>query len=436
MNYQPLPSQIPIHSSPERILLISGGEGSGKSYVTAAEIVSRYGTWHLVYIVGPKYEAAHKEVDYIYEDLLQIGATRKDLYQRPSRGKLVLKTVDGATVETLSAEDGAKAITGTGESPDLLAMVEAGKQSYEIYLACRGRVARSRGTLILSGTIEESERWYPELIDRWRTTNPEGGKSFILPTWSNTRLYPGGRDDPEIKALEATYPADRFMERFGAVPCPPSGLVFKEFSYTEHVRESPYWRGDEGRQRIPVEVWIDPGYAGAYNVTAVQIDGPQVDVIDEVYVQFGVASDVIGECMRRPWWKQVKLGVMDIAGKAHVGMETGKATHDEYWKKEARIPIGMKRVLIDDGIQRTRTFLKSPFTGEPRIHFDPRCVKTAWEFSRGYQRHPETGKVIDKHNHAAKAIAYGLVYHFGLGETTVQALPPKPSRPYAYADRG
>jgi hypothetical protein len=429
--------------SRERVILISGGEGSGKSYVTAAEIVARYPLWKLCYVVGPKYEAAHKEVDYVYESLLKIGATRKDLYQRPSRGKIVLTTVDGAKVETLSAEDGSKAITGTGESPDILAMVEAGKQSYDIYLASRGRVARSRGLLILSGTIEASERWYPELVTRWLNgSNTENARSFILPTWSNTRLYPGGRNDPEIKALEATYPADQFKERFGAIPVPPATLVFKEFSHVEHIKSAPYWSGNQEWAQEPVELAIDPGYAGAYAVLAVQWIGDTVWVIDEVYYQFRVAEDVIDECMARPWWKQVTGGVIDIAGRQHQGQES----HVEIWGKRARkkdgLGLGLRsnKVKIAQGIQRHKTFLINPFGGQARLFHDPRCKHTIREYGLYKYREMVDGKPIaeepiDADNHAMKALAYWLYDKFGATDKTVDRLPQHRNRnDWAFAD--
>src|SRR5512142_997586 len=80
--YQPLPAAAPIHKATERVLLISGGEGSGKSYLTAAEIVARYGLWRLVYIVGPKYDSAHKEIDYCYDYLSRFGAVSASGYAR------------------------------------------------------------------------------------------------------------------------------------------------------------------------------------------------------------------------------------------------------------------------------------------------------------------------------------------------------------------
>jgi hypothetical protein len=440
-----LPLQVPIHLARERVILISGGEGSGKSYVTAAEIFARYPLWKLVYIVGPSYGAARKEIDYLYEWLLAIGATRKELYNRPANGKVVLRTIEGHTIETLSAEDGPKAVTGTGESPDLLAMVEAGKQSYDIYLACRGRIARSRGTLILSGTIEASERWYPELVTRWQSgSNIEQARSFILPTWSNTRLYPGGRHDPEILSLQATYPPDQFAERFGAVPVPPHSLVFREFSHVEHVANAPYWTHPVWAKE-PVELAIDPGYAGAYAVLALQWEGDRVWVIDEVYSRFRVAEDVIDDCMARPWWGNVTGGVIDVAGRAHVGLTKEEQTHKEIWEKRGRLKNGQgislrsNRVKIAAGITRHRTFLVNPFDGKPRLIHDPRCKDTLREYGLYKYREIVDGKPVseepvDADNHAMKALAYWLYDRYGATDAVIQALRKPKVNAWAFAE--
>jgi hypothetical protein len=334
---------------------------------------------------------------------------------------LRLETIAGQVVESLSSEEGAKAITGTGESPELIAMVEAGKQSYEAFLACAARVNRVGGTLILSGTIEQSERWYPDLYEAYQAENPAGGVSFKLPTWCNTVRYPGGREDPKIKQLESLYPPDLFQERFGGEPCKPANLVLPEFTFATHVRPAPYWLGDSAWKDLPVEVWVDPGYAGAYAVLAVQIKGDTVWVVDEVYVRQGFASDVILACKARPWWPQVKGGVIDIAARQHQGMKS----HVEVWRDEAGVMLNSVRVLVDDGIQRHRTFLRNPLTGEVRLWHDVRVKNSCAEYGL-YKRNPDTGAVIDRDNHAMKAISYGLVWHFGLGDVMVEPLPEKP----------
>ncbi|MCL4395194.1 MAG: hypothetical protein M1482_10400 [Chloroflexi bacterium] len=421
--YVPLPIQEQIHRASERVLLISGGEGSGKSLVTAAEIVSRLLTWQLVYLVGPQYAQAHKEIDYCYEMLARMEAATPAGFSRPRAGKATLTTRAGWRIETLSSEEGPKAVTGTGESPDILAMVEAGKQSYEIFLACRARVARSRGLLILSGTIEQSQRWYPELVNRWQADNPEGGRSFIIPTWANTALYPGGEADPEILALKATYPPDRFLERFGAVPCPPGDAVIKEFSFVDHVDERVEFDPAQS-----VELWIDPGYSGShYAVEVVQFPSPRdVNVIDEIYADHSITQEIIDAARLKPWWNAVpkkadrrSAGVIDIAAKAHAAMPSVWQTWDA-----AGISLGMKSVEVEEGVAVHRAMLKPPAGGPPRLMFNP-CCKGAFSEYASWKRRSVGDALLEpdtRNCDAMKALHYGLVDRFGvLGQEHIEA---------------
>lgn len=411
VGYVPSEEQALAHYSPERQKEVAGGERGGKSLWTAREVL----TWmpalekgEFIWLVGPTYEMARAEFQYLSGDLVKLGMLDPKAISYPLNGSCTLTTEWGAQVETTTSSE---VMRLASRAPAGVAMVEAAQQSWEAYLRCRGRVAEHRGPLVLSGTFEGSLGWYPELWQEWQVPNEEGGKSFSLPTWSNLAVFPGGRDDPEIKALEATYPPDVFMERFGAVPCPPANLVFREFSPTVHVKPCPY------REELTTQVWIDPGWAGAYAVLAVQIEEGTVYVLDEVYYQGKTAQEIIQECKGREWWPGVaksKRGVIDVAGRQHPGMES----HIEIWAREAGIMPFSQVVGIPDGILRHRTFLRDPANGEPRIFHDPKCVNTIKEYGLyRYYQGKENRKVredpIDANNHALKAVAYGLVSNFG-----------------------
>ena len=101
--------------------------------------------------------------------------------------------------------------------------------------------------------------------------------SFNLPSYSNFHLYPGGKDDPEIQRLIRDSSDDFFLERIEGIPSPPRGIVFQEFRPDMHVQDVSYVKD------TPVQIWMDPGYAGAYAVMAVQEINGQFWVIDEIY---------------------------------------------------------------------------------------------------------------------------------------------------------
>ncbi len=416
--YEPSAEQLAAHLDQHRFRLVAGGERAGKSYYSALELLCWLmvtGEGGLFWIVGPDYQLARPEFLHLVEAAGRCGLVVPWSVSMPAQGACKLTTRLGTVVETRTS---AEAVKLAGFAPDGLLMVEAAQQGYDVYLQCRGRMAEKRGPMLLSGTFEGSLGWYAELWARWQGANTDGGKSFSLPTWSNLAVYPGGRNDPEIRALEATYPPDKFQERFGAVPCPPATLVFKEFRHLDHVRAIRFGeeRGDGTiwlPPMLPIQLWIDPGWAGAYAVLAVAIHGGCVYVFDEVYAQGRTAQDIIAEIRQRDWWPRVRGGVIDIAGTQHQGMES----HVEIWRA-AGVPLRAQPVPIPDGILRHRTFLRDPASGRPRLYHDPRCKGTIREYGLYKYREVVEGRAlseapIDADNHAMKAIAYGLVANFG-----------------------
>lgn len=322
---------------------------------------------------------------------------------------------DGTTWATRSSNDIKKLASFAFDGA---IMSEAAQQSYDVFLKLRGRMIERRAWLIMSGTLEKGEPWYSECYERWQAENREMAKSFSWPTWSNLNIFPGGRNDPEIVALEATMPSDKFLERFAAIPTPPSGLVFKEFSFANHVQELE-------PMDLPVELAIDPGYTGAYAVLALQEAGGLVRVIDEVYIRFGIVQDVIAECKNRWWWELVPkvkegktAGVIDIAGKQHQGM----ASHVEIWAKDADCGLRSRPISIEDGILVVRTLLRNPHNeNRPRIVFssDLSAQKDdeghpegilgefgAYKYPERTARQGANDNPIDKYNHSLKALGY------------------------------
>lgn len=381
-----------------------------------------YGQTKCTYwIVGPDYEQPRKEFEYIYDAFKALGRKIEASTPRAKSSPWWMRIEGIGEWQTKSSGQTGGAMGNVmklaSEALDGVIMAEAAQQTVDVMLKIRGRVAEKRGWVILSGTFESSLGWYASYFTRWQTANPERGKSFSLPTWSNTNVYPGGRNDPEILALEATYPHDLFLERFAAIPCKPATLVFKEFDVATHVREEVTFDPER-----PVYLAVDPGYApGAYCVLAIQTGYAEhaevVFVIDEVYRHEATGPEVIAECKERPWWKNVEGGVMDIAGRAHMAMKS----QQEVWRDEAKLWLQSNKVPILDGIARHRTFLVDPATGEPRLLHSPECVNMIEEYAL-YRRPtdregaPVNEIPIDRNNHAMKAIAYFLYSRYGAVE--------------------
>ena len=426
------PAQKEIVYCPLRRLLITGGERAGKSFVSSVYAVTRVPYGSLFWIVGPDYEQARSEFDYIVQMLGELGAfaTQRSISQ-PKVGKCRADLKSGQIIETKSSDEVMKLAS---RAPDGIIMSEAAQQSYESYLKCVGRVAEKRGWLLMSGTLEGSENWYPELFNEWAVSrNPEDGISFSLPSWGNTSVYPGGRNDPEILNLERAYRKvpGFFEERIAATPVPPTGLVFREFRSSVHVTNDAKFDA-----RYPVYLAVDPSGGGApYSVLACQFkictcpipEGERVAhkydkiedcfIIDEIYETSQLGDTIMDTAKKRIWWSSVRGGAIDV-----------EAPDEKLrWLTRCKVNLKAEKVPQLHGIRRLHTFLHyttDPITGQytdaPHLHMHPRVSSLPYEFMKYKRRDPAEGFIITKDeppsaqpNHSIKALWYLLIARYG-----------------------
>jgi hypothetical protein len=404
----------------DRFCLICGGERAGKSLTSVALMLPLMdiegGTF---WIVGPDYSQARVEFQYLHDALADAGLLEGEP-SMPQSGSQPwsMRTKWGATIQTRTSSDIAKLASFRVHG---FLMVEAAQQLYEVWLKLSARVAETRGFGILSGTLESGLPWYADMLRRWKGENEEGGKSFSLPTWSNTDVFPGGRDDAEIKRLEATYPGDLFLERFGAEPQGYHGSVLPEFSFGRHVRKIDRVDG------IPVEVWIDPG-TNCYCVLFVQYVKPYAYILDRVYDRGAIDHEVIEKVKAHPYFQFVPKakdnrtgGVIDIAAKQR---GQGGRSQLQLWQELAGISLEQKYIFENDTIEVLRLHLKGDKDG-PWLLFnshmqnlrapdgtalDVLAEPELWRWpERGWKQN-QARRPIDSNNHAMKAIAYGLIH--------------------------
>ena len=419
LDFIPTEKQKPILESRKRFILVAGGEQAGKSMVASKYLVSRFLETDepgLYWLVAADYERTKAEFEYLIQDFATLGIL-SEATKRVDPGRIVL--ADGTRIETKSAKDPR---TLAMRAPDGIIGCEASQLDLDSFHRMRGRCAPKRGWLFLAGTFEGSLGWYPQLFQTWQHPT-EDEQSFSLPSYSNNHLYPGGKSDPEILRLKAMASDDFFMERIEGIPSPPQGLVFGEFRADLHITPDAEWSvGD------PVQLWIDPGYAGAYAVEVVQEINGQVNVIDEIYEQGLITSEIIQIAQSRPWWKDVAGGVIDIAGYQHQAMSAPA----EIWLQETGVYLAAQKIRINEGSERLKSFLKpDPVSNAPKIVFNPACKGILSEFgaipspidgqTRAYRwRMDRDGNIVgdtpdDKNNHGVKAVVYGLVDKFGYG---------------------
>jgi hypothetical protein len=406
-----------------RFALILGGERGGKSWITAVmalyclDLNRHKGEY---WIVGPDYLQARPEFTYMYEALAAKKMVVEASVSMPANiaAPWSFQTVWGAHIRTKSASDVQKlasfSVTG-------IIMAEAAQHIYESYLKLMGRVSETGGFLLLSGTLETGLPWYEDLYKRWQGENALAARSFSLPSWSNTAVYPGGREDPKIKELEAEYPADLFAERFGAKPRKTHGLVLPEFGMATHVKNL------EVDPKLPVELWMDPGHH-CYAVLFVQNIGLVTHVLDRVYTHGLIVHDVIPLVMGNKLWKFVDLhngGVIDNAGKQH----QANKSQVELWQEIAGLSLRAQYIKLNVLIETLRFRLGSnnPLHS-PLVYFNSHMTNAKspqglamdvlaepemWSWpNRGLNRN-QAMVPVDKNNDAMKALGYGFIDRYG-----------------------
>lgn len=417
VGFNPTTEQRRILDSPYRFTLVAGGEQAGKSLMASKYLLSRFAETEgkgLFWLVAADYERTRAEFEYLTEDFAKLGLL-KEASKRVDPGHLVL--ADGTRIETKSAKDPR---TLAMRAPDGILGCEASQLDLETFYRLRGRCAPKRGWLFLSGTFEGSLGWYPQMFTAWANGADKDSRAYSLPSYTNVHLYPGGATDPEILKLRDFSSDDFYMERIEGKPSPPQGLVFQEFRPDAHIADVEY------EKDVPVHLWMDPGYAGAYAIEVIQVKGDQIQVIDEIYEQGLVTDDMIDIAMSRPWWPDVHFGVIDVGGTQHQAM----ASPAEMWLSQSGLYLSSQKVRINEGTERLKGWLKiDSKTHAPRLVIAPHCHGILSEFgvvpspfdgqTRAYRwKTDRDGNIVgdvpeDKNNHGVKAIIYGLVDRFG-----------------------
>lgn len=423
--YEPTVEQMRFHRSRSRLRLVAGGVRAGKSYGVSAE-VHRYVVENggLCWLVGPDYEQARPEFGYLLQWYTDMGLVNKRSVTYPSRGPCRFRVEFSDSWFDFATKSGGDPISLASYAPDVLVMCEAAQQPHEVFLKCLERATQKSAPVILVGTFESSLGWYPELWERWQDENEEGGESFSWPTWSNVRVFPGGKSDEKLEQIRVSMPDDLWQERYGAIPCKPKGLVFPQFDRKKHVKKLEELYDPS----YPVELWVDPA-THTYACLFVQVQGNKVVVLDEVYEKDSIAQDVIPKVMEVRWWPEIRDGVIDIAAKQRQGNKSQIQVWEEELKRYGTHPVRWRMNYWKEEVWRQAISLRlAPPTGEPLLffadHLNGRVRQDGiamglmgelltYKWPKIVEGRSLTTRPIKQNEDALSALGYGLLAHFG-----------------------
>src|SRR5574341_751671 len=436
--YKPFKLMKRAHEHPARTKLITGGIRASKSVGIGTELTAWAPHSDLLWLAADTFELTRVEFEYAAEALISLEWVEPSAVTMPrdQYHPCSMETVWGTSIQCRSLHD---VNTFAAKAPDAIFVCEPGLARPEVVVKARERLSTRRGLLWMAGTFEEARfNWMEEFWHKWaRYPNNENAKSFVVPTWANTVIYPGGRHDPEINLLENSmaHQDGLFLLRCAGIPVPPPNLVMRDTWAPKKHLAPWYFRPSRPDGTVwPVHVAVDPGYGvgSYYIVTAYQME-PQEDgseiirVFDVVHTQKQVHEEVIRLCQERPWWKNVASpGIIDpYAGESHV---YGSVSVSQVWYDTCRVHLySPPRGKVEEGLSFLKSLMSQPGTGKTGITFDPEGTKhLQWEMTH-WRRRPvggEYGPPSGRNCDAIKTCIYLATHLYNQMQTGSYGLVP------------
>lgn len=423
VNYEPHEKQSLFHSSKARFRIPVCGRRFGKSLSAGHELGRNlWGERRIFWIVGPTYDLGEKEFRVLWDSLIvkqrlgQNKRVRKSYNKK--QGDMFIELPWHTRIEVRSAD---RPDTLVGEGLDGVIMSEAAKHNPETWERfIRPALADKRGWGVFP-TTPEGQNWLYKLWQLGRNPDFPEYESWRFPSWDNSVIYPGGRQDPEILLLERTTDRAWFNQEIGADFTAFVGKIYEEFTEDTHVRKveyNPAW---------PNYIAFDWGFVNPLAAIEFQVS-PQDDILiwREHYKSYQILEAHLRELYERhqPEGYHISCCFGDAADPEAVATVNAKFA--------PCLALPEAKTNWRQGIETVKRFLRQYQVGEdehgapieePKLFIDHSCVNTIREFgnyrakSATVGRNPSSPREAPQNidDHALDAIRYGLVHIFELG---------------------
>lgn len=436
LGYQPHEGQLEFHNSTYRFRVTPNGRRFGKTMMgsyevePAAFVVSRHinGGPQRGWICGPQYSDAEKEFRIVYDDFRKIGIDKESIkfQNNPDGGAMHITTNWGFDLECKSAKHPE---TLVGEGLDFVLMVEAGRHKRNTWgQYIRPTLSDKRGWAAFTGVPEgksENSLLY-SLYQRGQDTRFPNWWSHRFPSWSNTIIFPGGRQDPEILEAEADLTVDEFRRQYGAEFVDKVGSVMQEWDddiHLDNLRYNPEW---------PLYLGVDYGFTNPFVVLFIQVDiwGGVHVIAERRYTQIDT-MDVCRQLCDDP-------GTRDLVTRAtRLYPDPAEPDDTATMSNALKIPaykntggeLKTRLSLIRSALKTKPEHVPLGHPDrKPGLFVDRSCTQLAWEMREGYrwpehksEIHSDSEKPMDKDNHGVEALGRFFRGYFGMpGETMTQ----------------
>jgi hypothetical protein len=441
--YEPHGGQRLVHYEPTRHRVLCNGRRWGKTLVggkeceTAALVKNFLGQPQIGWIIGPEYTDCEKEFRVIYNTFKSLGIDQVStrFLNNVENGNMHIRTKWGFDLQCRSARHPESLV---GEGLDFVLIVEAGRHKRRMWGDyVRPALSDKRGWSLTSGVPEgaaEDSLLY-SLFMRGQDPTKKSWWSIRMPSWTNTIVFPGGKNDPEILEAKDDLTDDEFRRQYGAEFVERVGRVMAEWDSEVHIRDLEYNR------RWPLYAAVDFGYTNDWVWLWIQVDVfGTVYVIGEERFRLRDTEDIARRDLSiHPLLPQVQMIYVDPAAPddaAILARVLGKPTNNHTGGE-----LSTRLQMIRSALKlRPEHLPDSHPDKKPRLFVDRSCHMLEWEMRQGY-RWPEnkayksgegrnpSEQPLDKDNHGPEALGRFFKGHMA------PILPQGQTRMSRYATR-
>lgn len=426
--YRPHPGQALIHYTRSRFKVVANGRRWGKTLFGAKEAEPHCfvpsaitGNPQLGWIVGPQYTDSEKEFRVVYDSLRKLGVDRDSIkfVNNVDSGSMHIRTSWGFEIIGKSAKHPE---TLVGDGLDFVLMVEAGRHKRRTWgQYIRPTLSDRRGWAAFTGVPEgksEHSLLY-SLYQRGQMDQFKQWQSWKMPSWTNTIVFPGGRQDPEILEAEADLTDDEFNRQYGAEFTDKTGVVMQEYDDEVHLANLSY------QPDWPTYMAVDYGFTNPFVVLFIQV-GPvlgEINVLAEARYQRLDTVEVAADL------KATYGGLVRVCQKLYP--DPAEPDDTRTLERELRIPavrntggeLKVRLALIRRALKvNNADILPDGHPAKrPTLLIDrTRCQQLAWEMREGYkwpehrseQVRSDSENPVDKDNHGVEALGRFFRGHY------------------------
>jgi hypothetical protein len=415
--YTPHPGQEVMHYTAARFKIVPCGRRWGKTLFGAKEaepntfvLCPITGEAQVGWIVGPQYYHAEKEFRIVYDSLRRQGVDRDSIkfLNNMESGNMHIRTSWGFDLQCRSA---AHPETLVSEGLNFVLIVEAGLHKRKTWQYIRPALSDRRGWALFTGVPEgksDTSLLYA-LYQRGQSTRDidRAYRSWRMPSWTNTIIFPGGRNDPEILDAEADLTEDEFNRQYGADFTEKVGAVMKEWEDDLHLGDFDYvpaW---------PLYMAVDYGFTNPFVVLWIQ-ENPHTG---DIYV-----------IKERRWYQmdteEVASDILnDYPGLVHacrtIYPDPAEPDDTRTLMRKLRVPaatstggdLKTRLALIRRALKLPKGVDETSSAYKPKLMVDRSCHELAWEMREGYRWPEHRSEVknapenpVDKNNHGVEAL--------------------------------